>query len=89
MELKPLSDLRDPKTIVAKTMIYTDKRKKVLSGYLVFVLGDKLVQRRIYDMAYNSTFMSAMYITYKGVNYAVDLACKTISGAFNVESLKV
>ncbi|AMM43569.1 hypothetical protein FDG95_gp422 [Pectobacterium phage vB_PcaM_CBB] len=89
MELKPLSELRDKKTIVARTMIHTSPRQKVLSGYLVFVLDGKLIQRRIYDMAYNSTFMSAMYIVYKGVNYAVDLACKTISGAFSVETLKV
>lgn len=88
MELKSLSRLRDPGTIVAKTMISTAPRKKVLSGYLVFVLNGQMIQRRIYDMPYDNLFQSAMFITYKNINYAVDLHCKTISGAFNVESLK-
>lgn len=70
MELKSLSRLRDPGTIVAKTMISTAPRKKVLSGYLVFVLNGQMIQRRIYDMPYNNLFQSAMFITYKNINYA-------------------
>lgn len=83
MELKPLSDLRDQKTLIAQVML----PGKVLSGYLVFVLNGQLVQRRIYDMAYRAEFMSAMYITYKGTNYAVDLACRPMSGLITADRL--
>lgn len=83
MELKPLSDLRDQKTLIAQVML----PGKVLSGYLAFVLNGQLVQRRIYDMAYRAEFMSAMYITYKGINYAVDLACRPMSGLITAERL--
>lgn len=88
MELKPLSELIDPGTVVVKTMISTGPRQKVLSGYIAFVIGGVLVQRRYYDMPYNQLYQSALYITYKAANYAINTACKTLSGAFNVESLK-
>ncbi len=88
MELKAISDLIDPKTRIARTMTSTGIKTSVYSGYLAFVVNGELIQRRIYDMAYNSTFDSCMYIIHKKVNYAVNLPCKPISGAFNVESLK-
>lgn len=88
MELKPISDLIDPRTRIAKTMTATGPRTTEFSGYLAFVVGGVLVQRRIYDMPYNHQFDSCMYIIHKKVNYAVNLQCKPISGAFNAESLK-
>jgi len=88
MELKPISDLIDPRTRIAKTMTQTGRYTAEFSGYLAFVVGGVLVQRRIYDMPYNHQFDSCMYIIHKKVNYAVNLQCKPISGAFNAESLK-
>ena len=88
MELKPISDLIDPRTRIAKTMTATGPRTTEFSGYLAFVVGGVLVQRRIYDMPYSHQFDSCMYIIHKKVKYAVTLQCKPISGAFNAESLK-
>ncbi|QOI70941.1 hypothetical protein pEaSNUABM12_00003 [Erwinia phage pEa_SNUABM_12] len=88
MELKPISDLIDRSTRIARTMTATSPTTSVYSGYLAFVVNGELVQRRIYDMAYNHLYDSCMFITHKKVNYAVNLPCKPISGAFNAESLK-
>lgn len=87
MELKPISDLIDQRTRIARTMIFIDQYTAKFSGYLAIVVDGKLVQRRIYSMPYNAQFDSCMYIIYKQVNYAVNLPCKPISGAFNVQSL--
>lgn len=88
MELKAISDLIDPHTRIAKTMTSTGPHTREYSGYLAFVVNGELLQRRIYDMAYNARYDSCMYIVHKKVQYAVNLPCKPISGAFNVESLK-
>lgn len=87
MELSPISDLIDPRTRIARTMTATGRCSAEFSGYLAFVLAGVIVQRRIYDMPYSHQFDSCMYIIYKKVNYAVNLPCKPISGAFNVQSL--
>lgn len=89
LNLKPISSLIDPRTRIAKTMTSTGPRSCTFSGYLAFVVSGELVQRRVYDMPYNHQFDSCMYIIHKKANYAIDLACKPISGAFNVQSLKV
>lgn len=88
MELKPISDLIDTGTRVARTMIATGPYTSEFSGYLAFVIGGELVQRRIYDMSYSHQFDSCMYIIYKKINYAVNIQCKPLGGGFNVESLK-
>lgn len=88
MDLKPISELIDNCTRIAKTMTATGPKTFEFSGYLAFVVSGVLVQRRIYDMPYNHKFDSCMYIIHKKVNYAVNLPCKPLSGAFNVESLK-
>jgi hypothetical protein len=88
MELKPISDLIDTGTRIAKTMTQTGRHTAEFSGYLAFVVNGVLIQRRIYDMSYNHQFDSCMYIIHKKVNYAVNIQCKPISGAFNAESLK-
>lgn len=87
MDLKPISDLIDPRTRIARTMTATSKYTSVFSGYLAFVVQGELLQRRIHDMAYCERFDSCMYITHKRVNYAVNLPCKPLSGAFSVQSL--
>ena len=87
MELKALSDLIDPRTRPARTMTATGRYTATFSGYLAFVVAGVLVQRRIHDMPYSHQYDSCMYIIYKKVNYAVNLPCKPISGAFNVQSL--
>ncbi|AQW88527.1 hypothetical protein FDH34_gp002 [Serratia phage BF] len=89
MELKPITELIDPKTRIARTMNAVSSTKQVYSGYLAFVVDGKILQRRIYDMAYNSLYDSCMYIVHQKVNYAVNVSAKPISGAFNVESLTV
>ncbi|SOK58279.1 g002 [Yersinia phage fHe-Yen9-04] len=88
MQLTPISNLIDKNTRIAKTMTAISRTTSVFNGYLAFVVNGELVQRRIYDMAYNSLYDSCMYIVHKKVNYAVNLPCKPISGAFNAESLK-
>lgn len=88
MELKPISDLIDRGTRIARTMTPTGRYTSVFSGYLAFVIDDVLIQRRIYDMPYHHVYESCMFIIYKKVNYAVNLQCKPISGAFNVDTLK-
>lgn len=94
MKLKALSSLIDPGTRIAKTMTTTGqdhrgRAEKCPSGYLAFVVDGKLQQRRIYDMAWNTKLQSAAYVVLKQIGYAIDLPCKPISGAFNVESLKL
>ena len=93
MKLKPISSLIDPGTRIAKTMTTTGqdhrgRAERCASGYLAFVVDGKLMQRRIYDMPWNSKLQSAAYVVLKQVGYAIDLPCKPISGAFNAESLK-
>lgn len=87
MELKPISDLIDPGTRIAKSMTAISRYSTVFSGYLVFVIGGVLIERRLYDMSYNAKYDSCMYIIYKQVHYAINIQCKPISGAYNAQSL--
>ncbi len=88
MDLKPISDLIDPSTRIAKTMTATGPRSSTFSGYLAFVAGGVLQQRRIYSMPYNHRFDSCMYIIHQKQHYAINIPCKPISGAFNAQSLR-
>ncbi len=92
-DMQPITVLIDPGTRVARTMTaITDHRgkvRRVASGYLAFVSAGKLQQRKIYPMHWDSVNQSACYILHKGIQYAVNVQSKPISGAFNKESLFV
>lgn len=83
MQLKPISELHDPGTKVARIMSGRDN-----TGYIAFVLDNKIVQRRVYGMPWNHQYQTAICIIYKQIHYAIDTPLKLVSGAFNVESLK-
>lgn len=83
MQLKPLSELHDPGTKVARIMSGRDN-----TGYIAFVLDNKIVQRRVYGMPWNHQHNAGIYIVYKQVNYAIDTPLKLVSGYYDVESLK-
>lgn len=83
MQLKPISNLIDPGTVIARCF-----SGKTPTGYLAFVLNGQLVQRRVYDMPWNKKYQTAEYIVLRQVGYALDCKPKPISGAFCVQSLK-
>ena len=89
MELKPITDLIDPNTRIARIMTPQTPSKVVLSGYLAFVLNGVLQQRRIHSMAYNSTYDTCTYIIHRQINYAINIPSKPISGSFNAQSLTI
>ena len=83
MQLKPITSLIDPGTVIARCL-----SGKTPTGYIAFVLNGELIQRRAYDMPWNGNYQTAEYIVLKKVGYALDCKPKPISGAFNVQSLK-
>lgn len=89
MILKPITELIDPCTRIARTMTPVSPSKAVFSGYLAFVSNGVLLQRRIHSMAYNSTFDTCTYIVHQKINYAINIPAKPLSGAFNVQSLTI
>lgn len=89
MILKPITELIDPNTRIARNMTPVSQYKAVLSGYLAFVSNGVLLQRRIHSMAYNAVFDTCTYIVHQKTNYAINLPAKPISGAFNAKSLAI
>lgn len=83
MELKPISDLIDPGTWIARIMSGHHN-----TGYIALVLDGKIVQRRVYGMKWNHQYQTGIYIIYKNICYAIDSPLKLVSGKFDVDSLK-
>lgn len=81
MEL--ISKLIDSNTHIRRSMVATSLTQYTASGYLVFVVGGVLQERRI---AF-STNDNCRYIVYKQKQYKIDLPAKPISGGYNVQSL--
>lgn len=81
--MKGISTIIDKNTNVRRSMIATSLREYTASGYLVFVIGGILHERRIaFDTANNCRF-----VIFKKEKFRIDLPAKPISGGYNVESL--
>jgi hypothetical protein len=84
--MRGLSEIIDKGTCAKQPYIYLSSTSQCASGYVVFVVNGKLVQRAI--NAYKAN-MPGYVIVYKKETIEIDVPLKPISGAFNVESLKV
>lgn len=82
--MKGISTLIDANTRVARSMVATSLREYTASGYLVFVIGGILHERRIaFDTANNCRF-----VIFKKEKFRIDMPAKPISGAYNAQSLR-
>lgn len=79
-----ISTLIDNNTVPKKTLSH-DGKKFVRSGYIVFIVNDKMVSRSIQYC----NKLHQQYIVYKNIQYYLNIPCKPISGAFSKEALLV
>lgn len=86
MAEKLLSDLIDKKTIVGKWLTVLSCTEKVFSGYVMFIVNDNLVTRRVYDMKYNSDHDASMYVIFNKVKYLINTPLKPVSCAVNKDA---
>lgn len=88
--MRGLSEIIDKGTCAKQPYIYLSSTTQCASGYVAFVVNGKLVQRAINAYKANMPgFETNLNIVYKREVFAIDVPLKPISGAFNVESLKV
>lgn len=78
-----ISKLIDAGTEVRRSMVAVSLVESKFSGYLVFFLDGRMIERQIaFDTANN-----CRYIIYMRKKYKIDMPARPISGAYNVESL--
>lgn len=83
--MRTIQELQDPGTMARRSMIIIGpaNSKPHWSGYVAFVVGDKLYERVVYHKEIN-------YIVFRKEVIALDpTALKPISGAWSKESLAV